>query len=57
MRLTATKVGPIKLSTEQKPDIGWNHVVRGGREIKAQASPKQTPTSSDAGERTEFNAA
>jgi hypothetical protein len=57
-RLPAPKSAPAKPSPEQeKLGPGWNHVVRDGRVVKAQATPSITSTSSDIGRRTERQAA
>jgi hypothetical protein len=57
-RLPAPKSAPAKSSPEEeKLGSGWNHVVRGGRVVKAQASPSPASTSSDTGRRTERQAA
>jgi hypothetical protein len=42
---------------QEKLGPGWNHVVRGGRVLKAQAKPSLTSTSSDTERRTERQAA
>jgi hypothetical protein len=58
MRLPAPKSAPAKPSPEQvKLGSGWNHVVRGGRVVKDQATPSPTSNSSDTGRRTERQAA
>jgi hypothetical protein len=57
-RLPAHKSAPAKPSPEQeKRGHGWNHVVRGGRVVKAQATPSPAFTSSDTGRLTEWQAA
>jgi hypothetical protein len=57
-RLPAPKSAPAKASPEQeKLGSGWNHVVRGGRVVKAQATPSPASNSSDTGRRTERQAA
>jgi hypothetical protein len=57
-RLPAPKSAPVKASPEQENlGSGWNHVVRGGRVVKAQATPIPASTSSDTGIRTEGQAA
>jgi hypothetical protein len=54
----APKSAPAKPSPEQeKLGPGWNHVVRGGRVVKAQATSSPASTSSDTGRRTERQAA
>jgi hypothetical protein len=53
-RLPAPESAPAEPSPEQeKLGPGWNHVVRGGRVAKVQATPNPTPTSSSTGRRTE----
>jgi hypothetical protein len=53
-RLPAPNSAPAKPSSEQeKLGSGWNHIVRGGRVVKAQATPSPASTSSDTGRRTE----
>jgi hypothetical protein len=57
-RLPAPKSAPAKPSPEQdKSGSGWNHVVRGGRVVKAQPTHTPASTSSDTGRRTERQAA
>jgi hypothetical protein len=57
-RLPPPKSAPAKPSPEQeKLGPGWNHVVRGGRVVKAQGTPSPASTSSDTGRRTERQAA
>jgi hypothetical protein len=57
-RLPAPKSAPAKPSPEQeKLGSGYNHVVRGGRVVKAQATPTPASTSSDTGRRTEMQVA
>jgi hypothetical protein len=57
-RLQAPKSAPAKRSSEQEElSPGWNHVVRGGRVVKAQPTPSPTSTSTDTGRRTERQAA
>jgi hypothetical protein len=56
-RLQAPKSTPAKPSPEQeKLGPGWNHIVRGGRVVKAQATPSPASTSTDTGRRTERQA-
>jgi hypothetical protein len=57
-RLPAPKSAPAEPSPEQeKLGSGWNHVVRGGRVVKAQATPTPASFSCDTGRRTEWQAA
>jgi hypothetical protein len=57
-RLPAPKSAPAKPSPEQeKLSPGWNHVVRGGHVVQAQATSSPSSTSSDTGRRTERQAA
>jgi hypothetical protein len=56
--LPAPKSAPAKPSPEQeKLGPGWNHVVRGSRVVKVQATQRPASTSSDTGRRTERQAA
>jgi hypothetical protein len=57
-RLPAPRLAPAKPSPKQeKLGSGWNHVVRGGRVVKAQATPTPASTSSDTERLTERHAA
>jgi hypothetical protein len=57
-RRPAPKSVPPKPSPEkEKLGPGWNHVVRGGSVVKAQATPNHAPTSSGTGRRTARQAA
>jgi hypothetical protein len=57
-RLPAPKPAPASLSPEQeKLGPGWNHVVRGGRIVKAEATKEPTLNPSGAGRQTRGRAA
>jgi hypothetical protein len=56
--LTAPKSAPHKPAPEQEAlGTGWNHVVRGGRILKAHATSPTMPTNSGLGRQFEHQAA
>jgi hypothetical protein len=53
-RMHATKSAPSMPTSEQEAfGSGWNHVVQGGRIVKAHATSSPTPTTSDLDRRSE----